>query len=1320
MSSIDIHAGKPNPIHQAQSTAYWNDCRVYAYTSGNNLVIFSSLRVPCQTIYLDRDGGAVDIEESSGRIAVVIGSKVQVYQPSLSIKKPKWTLEWTLPLDRDDGIPSGVNWGNDEELFISGKTISLWTFFKDGPHRLWKKHLALPAMMSAFSYDAYLAATVGSNDRLVKVWRRFSYDVSNVDFDFSYLPHPRAVTNIRWRRPFSNAQSVDNILYTFCSDGVLRIWAPTDGSETSYMQMWASLDLFDVLPRNFPDEKRYAFIVDNKDFTRATESAVRHSKDGTLSDKKMQNLIEVAARNPDICIVFDERGRMAVVGIENIGSRVKKSLSIFDISYNDTPLDRFPEGTDHIGMLGFGATTQSEPDFTLIMHDFAGVIKCYVARFEDILYPGDLEQRLSLKNVWTGHNKSIQRFVRTADGKALLSSSSHAENIVWQHKVEHNYATIYPRSIIMAPDYVRSAVILSKGAYVVTIQSYEIVLWSCSQPTAKRIAGVALGDFDSKKILNLVLIPEQSLCRYHVLALGVTNDGVVWEINLPDSSERSIPGSPQPLADPAAFQSNIWPTFANGSFSDKTVTRYHSTKSAYLKEFARFKLPIPEDDVLKHAIAVDPVGWNATLSNTFDQFTRDVLTTISSSGTVRSWTVKVSDQDRSVSWLQTASVETGIHSVVLAKASSMKKLAIVDSRSLRLTIWDIREQHLEYEEQFEALNTIQDLDWICSPDSQSILSVGFPSKVNLYCQLRFDYTKELPAWSSFREISVTPFTTRSIADSIWLDDGTLVIGSGNQLFIVDKKIDSASADKVQHLLPHKIPLGNIFDVVSVLNGPLPLYHPQLLTQSVFAGKSNQARNILTNLLRELRFKVIGDSKVADIESSLGFDIEQFLSQSTEEEPKSRKQKYSQLFASNSGDDDILSDFSLDVARRLVEFLTQVSLPYLTSHQQISLVSIIEGLGQVEEHRSSLDENGTRYLLAFRLFILHRETQLQMPYRDFNWALHSTSQEILTDLVQRAYPSGLTWTQASECGIFMWLKDVDSAKRQLENIARNTYASTESRDPIDCSLYYLALRKKQVLLSLWRIAHTHKDQRTMMKFLSNDFSDPRWKTAALKNAYVLLSKQRYAYAAAFFLLGDSLKDAVNVCLRNLGDIQLAVTIARIYEGDGGLTFTNLIDREILPMAFQRGDRWLASWAFYMKNERTAAVKCILPEFFKEMSAAEATNELQNKMFLVEDPVLVVLYRQLRDSLDLERSWEITPAMENDFVLHIAKLYDRMGCDVLALDLVKNWAFFNKGTRRPKSEQIAKSVSPVELKQPVEAKPTYSMAAMEESSLLMNWM
>ena len=53
---------------------------------------------------------------------------------------------------------------------------------------------------------------------------------------------------------------------------------------------------------------------------------------------------------------------------------------------------------------------------------------------------------------------------------------------------------------------------------------------------------------------------------------------------------------------------------------------------------------------------------------------------------------------------------------------------------------------------------------------------------------------------------------------------------------------------------------------------------------------------------------------------------------------------------------------------------------------------------------------------------------------------------------------------------------------------------------------------------------------MEDFFKNDFTEDYWKKAALKNAFVLMGRQRYHHAAAFFLLGGSLKDAIQVSLK----------------------------------------------------------------------------------------------------------------------------------------------------------------------------------------------
>lgn len=191
--------------------------------------------------------------------------------------------------------------------------------------------------------------------------------------------------------------------------------------------------------------------------------------------------------------------------------------------------------------------------------------------------------------------------------------------------------------------------------------------------------------------------------------------------------------------------------------------------------------------------------------------------------------------------------------------------------------------------------------------------------------------------------------------------------------------------------------------------------------------------------------------------------------------------------------------------------------------------------------------------------------------------------------------------------------------QFERVARSEYSKGDNKDPVNCSLFYFALRQRTVLRNLWRLATWHPEQRATYKLLSNDFDEPKWKSAARKNAYALLSRRRYrgsppsprrrldaecvgkdkrltwgltVYAAAFFLLGDCLQDAVNVCVDRLEDLQLAIAIARVYEGDDGPVLTRLLEEEVLSHAAQEGNRWLASWAFWMLKRKDMAVRALI--------------------------------------------------------------------------------------------------------------------------------
>lgn len=386
----------------------------------------------------------------------------------------------------------------------------------------------------------------------------------------------------------------------------------------------------------------------------------------------------------------------------------------------------------------------------------------------------------------------------------------------------------------------------------------------------------------------------------------------------------------------------------------------------------------------------------------------------------------------------------------------------------------------------------------------------------------------------------------------------------------------------------------------------------------------------------------------------------------------------------------------DVASALTALLTEKSIPQLSSREQFSLADIIECIGIVEKHRRSIDANATRFLLFWRESLVRSQQGKStdsdaapsnpVTWREMVWAYHSSSQDILVDIITKHHKGRLVWSHARDSGMFMWLTDREALLAQFEVVARNAYTSTDIKDPVDCSLFYLALRKKAVLLGLWRMATWSREQAATMRLLKNDFSDPRWKSAAAKNAYALMGRRRFVYAAAFFLLGDDLKSAVSVLSNQLGDTQLAIAVARVYGGDDCQVLKDFLQNKVLTVAAQEGNRWQATWSYWTLGQRSLAVRALINPLHSLLEPPGSPPEsLRAKSFLNDDPALVVLYQQLREkSLQtLKGALMISGQDEWKFITKTASLLLRMGCDIIALDLVRNWEFLQQRPQ-PKAE------------------------------------
>ncbi|CAG8239628.1 unnamed protein product [Penicillium salamii] len=1247
--------GRPPAKLQSFSTALWNGLRVVAYISGHALVILSGPQTLLQTIYVDDTDilEAVVIDESSGKIAVCGGPDVFVYQPyGIKGETLKWSLLNTFRASDDEEPIYTLSWGSANELLVGNSRLALW-FMNDEPRLVWKRKLAMPVKFAQFSPDSALIVTVGRYDRLAKVWRRLAFGADEVRFEVSYLPHPNIVTGIHWRLPRHPEQSIDNVLYTFCADNKIRVWAVTDHQALSALQLWTEIDMGEsVQPRDASDQhhgpqRRYGFILDGREFCVATERAIQR-KTGNEANHALEHIIEVASNSPEICVVTDGQGHMSAWALEDVGSKAKTKLSVFNILHVEGlefgfAFDRSPQ-EDYAQIRAF-QNTPSDDKLSVLVHHYDGRIEWYDSHVDVLFDPAPRAKRITQRASWSGHTAPVKKIVRNATGDTLVSRTNENKATVWKQK-RRNGGSLAHKSVLLSDEHIYRTCVIEDYDLLVNLHHNGISLWDFSVNHARNVASLPFTE-PTKPLCVLPIPSTENIAGVaYVATIWADMRGIVWEVRV--------------------------------SGLDAPNAKSETSQGHSLREFCTFDMGLNED--VAYILPVDPAGPKVETSSFFDSFSNDVALSYTHSGVVRTWTAKVDPTNVKIDWLLQSTVDTGIANPGLASGSSIRKAALVDENKTHLTIWDMNNAQLEFEEHFASHDIIRDLDWTSTPDKQSILAVGFPHKVVLLSQLRYDYLDSRPSWTQVREIWIRDLTPHPIGDSCWLNNGHLVIGAGNQLFVYDKDIDVGDRLVSELRMPSRgLSSVDLFDVVSRLNGPLPVFHPQYLAQCILSGKMSLVHSILLNLHKKLKFYTEGD----EMDGFLDMPVEYFYEEDASQQVTSKELRSSYL---DSTEDEYSSVVDENTATALNECLARIALPQLSSHEQFRLADTIECVAMVEKHRRSMDDNAARYLLFFRQHMLRKSQGVAnkdtVSWREIVWAYHSNSQDILTDLVSRQFTAKLTWKAARESGLFMCLSDPVAVKAQLEILARCEYTKTEERNPIDCTLYYIALRKKNVLQGLWRIAHWNREQAATQRLLANDFSEPRWKTSALKNAYALLGKRRFEYAASFFLLADHLRDAANVIMNQMGDIQLAIAITRAYEGDTGPVLREILEEKLLPLAASEGNRWMASWAFWMLGRRDMAVRALISPVETLLSPGTPATpgspghvKLQSKSYLSNDPALVVLYHQLRAKTlqTLKGASKVRPREEWEFVCRNARLYDRMGCDFLALDLVRHWEF-----------------------------------------------
>jgi len=175
--------------------------------------------------------------------------------------------------------------------------------------------------------------------------------------------------------------------------------------------------------------------------------------------------------------------------------------------------------------------------------------------------------------------------------------------------------------------------------------------------------------------------------------------------------------------------------------------------------------------------------------------------------------------------------------------------------------------------------------------------------------------------------------------------------------------------------------------------------------------------------------------------------------------------------------------------------------------------------QMKEMQKGYDEQAQRFIISHKLLSFgRRRGQIlpQYPSGVMAWAMHSESQDLFLDTVITQHTD---WATARSIGVGYWLRNSNLVVLFFISILYCVTCQTKvatcianaqflkNRNPSDCALFYIALKKKSTLAGLFKTIKSPKNEK-IEAFLLNDFETQRWKTAAHKNAFALMKTQNY--------------------------------------------------------------------------------------------------------------------------------------------------------------------------------------------------------------------
>ncbi|ORX48543.1 hypothetical protein DM01DRAFT_1117238 [Hesseltinella vesiculosa] len=1276
MLLAQVCAGQSNDFAHCIHVFICNGERYVAYASGNKVVIYTDTNIYIQTMVMQERAAnylvtAITSHCETRQLAIAYGCFVEFFKFVPDIQS--WVTIDALTLPKQVYC---LDWNAEGLLVIAGETFMVWHQMDSKWQELWSMLPPNPIIQAQFSSNGMIA-TIGKSDRLVTLWHRTQDE--NPRYDFIFLTHPREVSMFTWKQLPSGSNAEDCTLFTMSHDGVGRFWSPMDLQQPHQLYLCAVIDPSQSLltadsstvsPSSSSDQISHQ-RHQNHDHHQDEFSPIHYigcdelraamhvhhlrqqsAKQSLALDQQLNKVKELIRDTPDLLFRLQPDGSIIFWGVQYLNTwprRIPRTFVMLRIDQAISPIDR-TFFLQHVHIVHDYAHVQSmstvKPvELSLIARNPHGELRCYGLNLIDFLDSTPFEPLLRLKFTWVGHQQPITAIHQSSSNR-LCTMSLGGQTNVWSYDVGKTTGQLTTQLLLDSSTHLPTAkfsIPIDNGRLLAVYDGTQVLVYSFDSLDCHLHRHVHCPNYDPSFPLSSLHVRSASDSRHSSGTQMLTLFGVSqstsrifsWQI------EQTQPDR-QPSIVFRGCQALDWPAEPNlVILNDRWVG---STAAMLL-----YDLAVTHSKAMALAVVIGSSVYMYGIQFEYDQ-------------------------ENDIKWEELYHIDTSLQHIHLTRCiNNIMAIASQENQIHTLSLWmDIRtDMPASLVFSIDLTEPIQDLAWYMSSDAQLFLAVALPSKVVIFGQERAsDVAVDMDAWCVYTEILLRH--EEPISGVAWVENGVLVLTTGNQvrcytkwLTELDTPVDEATS---------------LFDLSYSINGALPLYHPRYLLHYLLWGKLDLVNHVLLSVYQALKLAddldLGSDGHLNDIAPPCSLSTVLEIQKSHSKKSK-KQQSYDALFddgMQSLDQEDPSRPLTSQEAKKCKDFLKDRQLTGLSDQDQMQLIAMIDTYVEISKQGESLDENGARFTaLLENHFHLNQmlpdgQRQCDLSSRDITYALHSNSQDTLLEQCLRLYDGKLLWPDARSLGLFLWLRKSDVVVYQMEAIARNTYLSKqEDKNPVDCTLFYLALRKKNLLQSLWRTAHGHNEQRVMMSFLANDFSEQRWQRAAAKNAFVLLGKQRFEYAAAFFLLADKLKDCVNVILKHLKDYQLAIAVCRVYEGDQCPLIKEIIQKHMLPAAKETKDRWLLTIAYWLLGQYSDAIRSMIVPFAQIESAAAS-----DAAAMVNDPTLFILYQYVKvDNAQSHQDLNISPELEYLFTLQVTRSYERLGCPLLALHILTRY-------------------------------------------------